>query len=205
MDKEVIDTLIEKKPKLGEYRDKLEAMQPGCHIVHKSWGLGRIENYDQGLGKIIINFEEDDKQGHAMDPSFFVDKIDVIAEGHIISLHRQNPEEIDAIIKDEPVGIVIKILEHKKNRQASILEIEKILLLLLGETKYKKWWNATKKLLVKDPRIGVPNKKTEPYVLRDIPISPEDEILDEFRRIRNPKSKTFVCISSHFCAFPGSL
>ncbi len=192
MDKEVIDSLIEKKPKLGAYRDKLEAMQPGCHIVHKSWRLGRIESYDQGLGKIIINFEEDEKQGHAMDPSFFVDKIDVIPEGHIISLHRQNPEEIDAIIKDEPVGIIIKILEHKNSRQASILEIEKILLLLLGETKYKKWWNATKKLLVKDPRIGVPSKKTEPYVLRDVPISPEDEILEEFRRIRNPKSKILL-------------
>ena len=58
MDKEVIDSLIEKKPKLGAYREKLEAMQPGCHIVHKSWGLGRIESYDQGLGKIIINFDE---------------------------------------------------------------------------------------------------------------------------------------------------
>ncbi len=189
MDKEVIDALIEKKPKLIAYRDKLEGMQPGSFIVHKSWGLGQIESYDQALGKMIINFEEEDKQGHAMDPAFFVDKIDVIPEGHIIALHRQDPTEIDQQLKDAKVEVIIRILNQKKNRQASTLDIEKTLSLLLGETKFKKWWNATKKELVKDPRIGVPSKKSDPYVLRDVPITPEEEILEEFRNIRNPKNK----------------
>ena len=94
MDKEAIDSLIEKNPKLGIYRENLEAMQQGNYLIHKSWGLGRIESYDQGLGKIIINFEQD-KQGHAMDPAFFVDKIEIIPEGHIIARHRNNPEEIE--------------------------------------------------------------------------------------------------------------
>ena len=34
--------------------------------------------------------------------------------------------------------------------------------------------------LVKDPRIAVPNKKNEPYVLRDEPVKPEQEILQDF-------------------------
>ena len=192
MDKEVIDALIEKKPKLIAYREKLEAMQPGSFIVHKSWGLGQIVSYDQALGKMIINFENEEKQGHAMDPAFFVDKIDVIPEGHIIARHRQDPAEIDQQLKDSRVEIIIQILQQKNNRQASILDIEKTLLLLIGESKYKKWWNATKKELVKDPRIGVPTKKSEPYILRDVPISPEEEILEEFRSIRNPKNKILL-------------
>lgn len=192
MDKEVIDSLIERKPKLAIYREKLEAMQPGSFIVHKSWGLGQIESYDQALGKMIINFEEEERQGHAMDPAFFVDKIDIIPEGHIIALHRQDPTEIDAKLKDSKVDVIIQILEQKHNRQASVLDIEKTLSLLLGETKFKKWWNATKKELVKDPRIGVPVKKADPYVLRDVPITPEEEILGEFRSIKNPKNKILL-------------
>ena len=192
MDKEVIDALIEKKPKLIAYREKLEAMQPGSFIVHKSWGLGQIVSYDQALGKMIINFENEEKQGHAMDPAFFVDKIDVIPEGHIIARHRQDPAEIDQQLKDSRVEIIIQILQQKNNRQASILDIEKTLSLLIGESKYKKWWNATKKELVKDPRIGVPAKKSEPYILRDVPISPEEEILEEFRSIRNSKNKILL-------------
>ena len=148
MDKEVIDALIEKKPKLIAYREKLEAMQPGSFIVHKSWGLGQIVSYDQALGKMIINFENEEKQGHALDPGFFVDKIDVIPEGHIIARHRQDPAEIDQQLKDSRVEIIIQILQQKNNRQASILDIEKTLSLLIGESKYKKWWNATKKELV---------------------------------------------------------
>ena len=193
MDKEVIDSLIEKKPKLGAYREKLEGMQPGCYIVHKSWGLGKIESYDQALGKMIINFENDDeKQGHPMDPAFFVDKIDVIPENHVITRHRSDSTKIEQQLKEQPVEVIIQILEQKKDRQASVIDIEKTLVLLLGETRYKKWWNATKKLLVKEPRIGVPPKKTEPYVLRDVPITPEEEILEEFHRIKNPKSKILL-------------
>ncbi|NDH00216.1 MAG: transcription elongation factor GreAB, partial [Opitutae bacterium] len=47
-------------------------------------------------------------------------------------------------------------------------------------SKAKRWWTATKKVLVKDPRIAVPNKKNEPYVLRDEPVKPEQEILQDF-------------------------
>ena len=191
MDKEAIDSLIEKNPKLSIFRENLEAMQQGNYLIHKSWGLGRIESYDQGLGKIIINFEQD-KQGHAMDPAFFVDKIEIIPEGHVIARHRNNPEEIDKMLKEDQVQLIIQILEFKKSRQASIFEIEKTLLHMLGETKYKKWWNATKKLLVKDPRIGVPSKKSDPYVLRDVPITPEEEILGDFRSLNNSKKRILL-------------
>ena len=199
MDKEVIDALIEKKPKIAMHRPKLEAMQPGGYIIHKSWGLGKIESYDSSLGKMIIDFEKD-KQGHAMDPTFFVDKIDVIPPDHIIAQHRDNKAEIDAIIKDDPVEIITRILAQKENRQASTLEIEKILSFLIGPTKYKKWWNAAKKVLVKEPKIGVPKKKTEPYVLRDVPITPVEEILDEFRRIKNPLTKIQLAEKLHTLA-----
>jgi len=196
MDKEVIDALIEKKPKLAVHRSKLEVMQPGGYIIHKSWGLGKIESYDTAIGKMIIDFEKD-KQGHAMDPAFFVDKIDVIPPEHIIAQHRNNKAEIEALLKDNPIEIITRILAQKEARQASILEIEKILTYLLGPTKYKKWWNATKKLLVKEPNIGVPKKKTEPYVLRDVPITPVEEILEEFRRIHNPLTKIELAEKLH--------
>ena len=199
MDKDVIDALIEKKPKLAPHRAKLEAMQPGGYIIHKSWGLGKIESYDSGIGKMIIDFEKD-KQGHAMAPAFFVDKIDVIPEDHIIAQHRADKPAIEAIMKDEPVEIITRILAHKETRQASTLEIEKILSYLIGPTKFKKWWNATKKLLVKDPKIGVPKKKTEPYILRDVPITPVEEILDEFRRIFNPLTKIQLAEKLHTLA-----
>ena len=69
------------------------------------------------------------------------------------------------------------------------MELESQLNRLLGEKRYKKWWTATKKLLVKDPRIAVPSKKTAPYVLRDEPITAEDEILEQFFSTKAPIKK----------------
>jgi transcription elongation GreA/GreB family factor len=63
---------------------------------------------------------------------------------------------------------------------------------LLGPVKGKKWWTATKKLLVKDPRVAVPNKKTEPYVLRDEPVKPEQEILQDFFDEKRSKHKIIL-------------
>ena len=60
---------------------------------------------------------------------------------------------------------------------------------LFGPVKAKKWWTATKKLLVKDPRVAVPNKKTEPYVLRDEPVKPEQEVLQDFFDEKRSKVK----------------
>ena len=42
---------------------------------------------------------------------------------------------------------------------------------------------------MKDPRVAVPNKKTEPYVLRDEPVKPEQEILQDFFDEKRSKVK----------------
>jgi transcription elongation GreA/GreB family factor len=42
---------------------------------------------------------------------------------------------------------------------------------------------------VKDPRVAVPGKKSEPYILREEPLKAEDEILEEFFEIKAPKKQ----------------
>ena len=53
MNKEVIDTLIEKNPKLSSAREKLEVMAPGNYCLHRSWGFGKIVDYDPAEAKIL--------------------------------------------------------------------------------------------------------------------------------------------------------
>ena len=93
------------------------------------------------------------------------------------------------MIKKQPAEIIVDILSRTEEHTAGNTEIEAVLSRLLGSTKYKKWWTATKKVLAKDPRIAVPTKKTDPYVLREEPVKPEDEILEEFFETKAPKKK----------------
>ena len=180
MNVEIIDRLIDQDPTLESSRSALEAMKEGACCIHRSWGLGRISGYESDRGMILVDFEEDDRKSHAMDPIFCLEKLEVLEDEHILSRHRANPEEIEQMAKKEPVNLIIEILTICEDGCSAARDIERTLVFLFGPTKAKKWWTATKKLLVKDPRVAVPNKKTEPYVLRDEPVRPEQEVLQDF-------------------------
>lgn len=189
MNVEIIDQLIVKDPSLESSRPALEAMTEGAYCIHKSWGLGKIVGFESDRSMLLIDFEEDERKSHAMDPVFCLGKIEVLDSEHIISRHRNSTEEIDKMAKKEPVDLIIEILSMYEDGCASTRDIERTLVFLFGSAKAKKWWTATKKLLVKDPRVAVPNKKTEPYVLRDEPVKPEQEILQDFFDEKRSKEK----------------
>ena len=188
MNKEAIDALIEKNPKLVPHRAKLEAMVPGNYCLHRSWGFGKIVDYNAADDRLIIDFE-DGKDGHAMAPAFCVDKLDILKTNDILVRSRTEPDLIEEMIKKKPADLICEIIAASDDQAMMASEIEHLLARVIGPIKYKKWWTATKKVLVKDPRIGVPLKKTDPYIFRDEPVKPEDEILEQFHATKNSKQK----------------
>lgn len=191
MNKEAIDALIEKNPKLVSARAKLEAMAAGNYCLHRSWGFGKIVDYDPASAKIIIDFEEG-KKGHAMAPAFCVDKLDVLKPNDILVRSRIEADVIDEMIKKAPGDLMCEIISATENQAMTTAEIERVLARVIGPIKYKKWWTATKKVLVVDPRIGVPIKKSDPYIFREEPVKPEQEILEQFHATKNSKQKILL-------------
>lgn len=188
MNKEAIDALIEKNPKLVSHRAKLETMVPGHYCLHRSWGFGKIVDYNAADDRLIIDFE-DGKQGHAMAPAFCVDKLDILLPNDLLVRSRTEADAIETMIKKQPADLICEMISASANQAMMASEIERLLARVIGPIKYKKWWTATKKILVKDPRIGVPLKKTEPYIYRDEPVKPEDEILEQFHGTKNSMQK----------------
>ena len=147
MNTEAIDRLIENVPSLASSREDLETMKEGAYCIHRSWGFGKIAGFDPSggdHGMLLIDFDEDERKGHAMDPVFCLGKLEILSETHILTLHRENPEEIELMAKKEPVSIVMGILAECDNECAAAREIECILLYLFGAVKAKKWWTNTK-------------------------------------------------------------
>jgi transcription elongation factor GreA len=188
MNSAAIDALIEKKPNLASHRAKLETMVPGNYCLHRAWGFGKIVDYDEAQDRLIIDFEEG-KKGHAMAPAFCVDKLDILMPDDILVRSRTEPDVINEMIKKQPADLICEIIDQTEDKAMTTSELERSLARVIGPIKYKKWWTATKKVLAKDPRIGVPLKKTDPYIYRDEPVKPEDEILEQFHGTKNPKQK----------------
>jgi transcription elongation factor GreA len=187
MNSEVVSALITKNPSLKTAKAKLEAMEPGAYVVHRSWGFGQIKSYDADTQRLIIDFK--DKPGHAMDPAFCVTTMDVLPANHLLVRKETEAAKIAELIAENPAQLIVEALESYPNHAATVIELELTLAQVVGEDKFKKWWSAAKKALAKDPRISVPEKKTECYVLREVPVSAEDEILEQFNSTRSARRR----------------
>ena len=191
MNVEAIEELVAGNPKLKNAREELALMEPGTYCVHRSWGFGKIVDYDETEKRLIIDFENN-KQGHSMDPAFCIGKLEILPEGHILVQSRTEPSVVSELIKKKPVELIVRILSQSETRAVSTIEIERQLNYLMDPAKARKWWTATKKLLIKDPRIAVPAKKTDPYELREEPVTPEEEIMEAFYATQQSKQKILL-------------
>ncbi len=190
MNEEAILELIARKPELKAAKAKLESMQPGNYCIHQSWGFGKIVDYDPTDTKLIIDFEG--KEGHRMDPAFCVATMQVLPPEHLLVRKETEPEAIKEMIANQQVELLIELLKQYQNHAASATEVESVLSRVIGPIKFKKWWTATKKILAKDPRIAVPPRKTGMYVLREEPVSLEEELIEDYNATQSAKRKVGI-------------
>lgn len=187
MNSEAISSIVAKHPALKASKDKLETMEPGSYVVHRSWGFGQIKEYDEADQKLVIDFKG--KKSHRMDPVFCVSSMDVLPAKHILARKETEPEKVQALIENDPVQLVIETLSAYPGKAATAIEVEIVLTQVVGEDKFKRWFSNVKKQLVKDPRVSVPVKKIECYIVRDEPVSAESEIMEEFNNTRSARRR----------------
>ena len=187
MNSESISAIIAKHPALKASKAKLETMEPGSYVVHRSWGFGQIKSYSESEQKLIIDFKG--KKAHPMDPVFCVTSMEILPAKHILARKESEPARIKELIEDDPVQLVIDTLSPYPNKAASAIELEIVLTQVVGEDKFKRWFSNVKKQLVKDPRVSVPAKKIECYIVRDVPVSAETEIMEEFVNTRSARRR----------------
>jgi transcription elongation factor GreA len=190
MNEDAVQELIHRKPELKSHRAKLEAMQPGAYCIHRSWGFGKIREYDAAEGKLVIDFEG--KASHKMDPAFCATTLEVLAPDHILVRKETEPEKIKDLIENNPGELVVELLKQYPNHAATGVEVESVLVRVVGDAAFKRWWTKAKKEVARDPRVSSPAKKTECYVLRNEPVSVEDEILEEFNNTRSARRRILL-------------
>jgi transcription elongation factor GreA len=185
-----VSALIAKNPTLKASKAKLEAMEADAYVVHRSWGFGQIKRYDDATQKLVIDFKG--KKGHAMDPVFCITTMDVLPAKHLLVRKETDAKKINELIENNPAQLLIETLQAYPNNAATAIEIEIVLAQVLGEEKFKKWWSAAKKLIAKDARISVPAKKTECYLIRETPVSAEDELVEQFNGTRSARRRILL-------------
>ena len=167
--------------------NKLDKLEPGTACQHKSWGVGRIAEWDLLGDRVLIDFEG--KPGHPMKLSFAADSLTALAPDHILARRVTELPTLQALAKEKPAELVELALKSS-NGSMTLDDLERIIApRIVPAAEYKKWWDNAKKELKAYRHIVVPAKRTEKLTLRSTTEKPGSVMVNAFVNVRDLKSK----------------
>src|SRR2546430_250377 len=167
--------------------EQLEQLRPGSFCLHKSWGFGRVAEWNLLLNQIVIDFKT--KPKHPMQLGYAAENLIPIPPKHFLARKVNEAEAIKALLKSDPAAVVRNILEGFDGK-ATLAQISEVLIGdLFTEAEWKRWWTSAKKAMKASGYFSVPTKKSEPIALRAEPVSRAEELLAFFNQTRQPKEQ----------------
>ena len=182
-----LEKLVEAGKLTTKQAEQLEQLHPGTFCLHKSWGFGRVAEWNLLLNQIVIDFKA--KPKHAMQLAYAADNLTPIPPQHFLARKANEPDAIRALLKSDPAAVVRNILEGFGGK-ATLTQISETMIGdLFNEAEWKRWWASAKKAMKGSGYFSVPTKKSEPIALREVPVSRADELLTFFNQTRQPKEQ----------------
>jgi transcription elongation GreA/GreB family factor len=167
--------------------EKLSRLEPGTFCQHKSWGVGRVAEWDLLGDRIILDFEG--KPGHGLKLAFALNSLEVLSPDHFLARRFADPDGLKAMAKENVTGLVELALKSYGGK-LSLDDLERLIQPhLVPAAEYKKWWDAAKKTLKSARHIVVPTKRADPLVLRDSEEKAGDSMVRSFLAARDLKGK----------------
>ncbi len=186
-----MDPELEKLVESGRLTTKaaaqLEQLKPGTFCQHKSWGFGRVAQWNLLLNQIVIDFAA--KKSHAMQLEYAAENLVVIPPQHFLARKANDLAGIKKLAVEDPVAIVRDILESLDG-QATVQQISDWLIGdVFTEAEWKRWWESAKKRLKSSGEFSIPAKKTESIRTRGEGVSQAEELIVSFNHARQPKQQ----------------
>jgi transcription elongation GreA/GreB family factor len=182
-----LEKLVEAGKLTSKAAEKLNTLKPGTFCLHKSWGFGRVAEWNLLLNQILIDFPG--KKGHPMQLQYAAENLELIPPEHFLARKAKDIPATKKLAKDDPVAVVRNILESREGK-ATAQEISDWMVPdLFNEADWKKWWESARKQMKASGAFSIPAKKTEPIQARAEGVSQADELIEAFNHARQPKQQ----------------
>ena len=186
-----MDTELQKLVEAGKLTSKsaeqLQKLHPGTFCLHKSWGFGRVREWNLLLNQIVIDFAS--KKSHPMQAQYAAENLMPLAPEHFLVQKATNIESIKNLARENPVALVKNILESLDGKASAQQIGEWLIGDIFAEAEWKRWWESTRKALKASGAFSIPGKKTDPIQIRGEGVSHADELLSGFNKARQPKQQ----------------
>src|SRR5207245_4535813 len=186
-----MDTELEKLVEAGKLTPRaaqqLEKLKPSTFCLHKSWGFGRVSEWNLLLNQIVIDFAG--KKSHPMQAEYAAENVTPLAPEHFLARKATDLTSIKSLARENPAALVRNILESLDGKATAQQISEWLIGDIFTETEWKRWWESTKKALKASGAFSVPSKKTDPIQIRGEGVSYANELLEAFNKARQPKQQ----------------
>jgi len=141
-------------------QEKIKPLVPKAYCRHRSWGVGQIVEKDDALGAFLIDFRS--KKGHSMEFGYAAEALKHLPDEHFEARILREPETIRAMARDQ-VADLLKLVVESLGKEATVVRLEESMVPhLFAADGWKKFWEAAKRAMKKDPRFVIPGKRHEP-------------------------------------------
>jgi len=165
----------------------LALLTPGAYCTHKSWGFGRVAEWNLIAGQVFIDFGP--KKAHPMQAEYAAETLTPIPANHILARKATDAAAVKEQAMTDPLAFVRQVLSDLGGRATSdqigaVLQPE-----IFDVAGFRKWWESTKKKLKTDGHFQIPTKKTDPFVLLDTAVNSGLGLIEVFRNARHSKDQ----------------
>src|SRR6266536_2817070 len=182
-----LQKLVESGKLTAKGSAQLEKLKPGTFCLHKSWGFGRVAEWNLLLNQIVIDFTG--KKSHPMQVRYAAENLTPLASEHFLARKANDLASIKKLAGEDRVALVRNIIESRGGQATAAQIGEWLVGDVLTEAEWKRWWDSTKKLLKTSGAFSIPVKKAEPIQLRGEGMSHTDELIASFNKARQPKEQ----------------
>src|SRR5437773_2591604 len=182
-----LQKLVESEKLTSKAAEQLEKLKPGAFCLHKSWGFGRVREWNLLLNQIVIDFAS--KKSHPMQVQYAAENLTPLPPEHFLARKASDLMSIKTLARQEPAAVVRNMIESLGG-YATVGQISEWLIGdVFTEAEWKRWWESTKKALKASGAFSIPAKKTESVQLRREGVSHADELVASFNKARQPKEQ----------------
>jgi len=165
----------------------LALLAPRAYCKHKSWGFGRVAEWNLLAGQIFIDFGT--KKSHPMQVGYATETLTPIPDAHILARKAADPAAVKKLASSDPLALARQILADLGGRATADQVAASLHPEIFDAAGFKKWWDGVKKKMKADGHFQIPTKKTDPFVLLDEPVNAGLGLIEQFRGARHAKDQ----------------